>query len=297
MTTATPTVPLVRKAGQAIDQGGAQIIDASLTQMAEDAIFKQVAARMTATAQVIESTATAQKRAEDSQATQRASAATQQAWQVTVQAGQARDTATAQAQATGTAVAWAQGTAQAERNATATAAKATAEAPAVAANNTAIAAKAEKEVIALRQAQNTEWADAWAPYLFFIVALGVLVFLLYRKSQVGVIADDRGRIRAVVMGKSVLNLDLMLRPVMEFNDGRASAPTLGVSDEMQRLTVHESKIVDAISMLPPPMNRQGMQLLGGMTSQQPAVNIQIAPSQSVQGWLDDVQAQISERGG
>ncbi len=145
----------------------------------------------------------------------------------------------------------------------------------------------------LRQAQMTEFAHAWWPYVAALICGSLTIFFFYKKSQFGVVMDERGNVRAVVVGKSVLNLDLMLRPVMEFNDGRAQAPSLGVDDNIQRQIVHETKIVDAISKLPPPMNNQGMKFLGGMT-QQPGVNIQVVQPGQMGGIRAELDARLSE---
>jgi hypothetical protein len=264
-----------------------------LTQQAIDNQRIEMGAIMTATQMVEDAIETQQARSDNATATSVAATATHQVWQVTVQAAQSQDTATAQAQATATAIHHQGVTATVIAGATATSAYSTQMAPIWEAERQAIEARAEKAEIELRQAQATELVDAWWLYVLVTVLVIAFLFYLYKKSQVGVILDERGRLRLVMVGQTALNPDLMIRPVMDFRDGQISAPRLDIADEAQQQIAHEAKIVDAISMLPPAGGQQGMRLVGNMTSQTPtgAVNIQVVQP----GQLGDIRRELDSK--
>jgi hypothetical protein len=263
---------------------------------------------MTATQQVIDATATQSRFNADSQATQRAASATQQAFEVTVSAAQAFDTATAQAQGTATQTAHEQHatatgmavvglTATVEAKATEVADKKTQEAPMLWAKQTAVYAESQKTQIELQKTQATMWVSAWGGWVLAFVVLVVAVFVIWKKSQVGVITDENGRVRIVMINHRALQPDLMFQPVLDFSDkNMVTAPALGISDELQRQVVHETKVVEAVRSLPPGYQRQALGLAGGM-AQKPAVNIQvIQPNETgiISQWDADIQNQMAQ---
>lgn len=274
----------------------------------------ETGARMTATQQVMDATATQARHEENAQATRRAEAATQASWQVTVSAGKAYDAATAQAAEAATAQAYLHATSTAEAQETATqqavigltatieakateqAGKETREAPMLFAQQTAVFAEAQKTVIELQKMQATMWAMAWGPIILIVVALLAGLFYLWKKSQVGVIQDENGRVRLVMIDKRALQPELMFDPVIDFSERNGvMVPKLGVAEDIQQQIVHETKIVEAIGRLPPGYQRQALGLAGGMSSAAPAINIQVVQPGNIQGWMDDVQGQISAR--
>jgi len=273
-------------------------------------------ARLTATQQVIDAAATEMRHAENLQATRRADSATEAAWQVTIAAGKAIDTATAQAAAIATIQADERATSTAQAQGTATQAAVvgltatieadstklaydrTQEAPVVWAKGTAISAEAEKTVIELQKAKATMWASAWGGWLFGIICLALGAFVVWKKSQVGVISDGDGKVKILMIGKNALNPDLMFRPVIDFNNpkGGAVAPALGTSDEIQQGVTHDRMIVDAIKSLPPGYQRQAIGMAAGM-NKPAAVNIQVVqPNQSglITQWDEDIQAKMAQ---
>jgi hypothetical protein len=279
-----------------------------LTQQAIDNQRIETGARMTATQQIIDATATQARFNADAQVTQRAAAATQQAFQVTVAAAQAFDTATAQAQGTATQAAREQQatatqmaviglTATVEAKTTEVADKKTQEAPLVWAKQTAVYAESQKTQIELQKTQATMWVSAWGGWALALVVLVVAVFVIWKKSQIGVIADENGRVRIVMINQRALQPDLMFSPVLDFSGKNlVTAPSLGTSDELQRQVVHETKVVEAVRALPPGYQRQAVGLAGGLV-QKPAVNIQvIQPHETgvVSRWDDDIQNQMAQ---
>ncbi|MCX6067202.1 MAG: hypothetical protein NT121_15850 [Chloroflexi bacterium] len=279
-----------------------------LTQQTIDNQRIEAGARATATQQVLDATATQQRYTNDLQATQRAEAATQQAFQVTVAAAQAFDTATAQAQGTATQAARAQQatatqlaviglTATIEAKSTAVAEQKTQEAPLIWAKQTAVYAESQKTQIELQKTQATMWVSAWGGWFFALVVLVVAIFVIWKKSQIGVITDENGRVRMIMINQRALQPDLMFGPVLDFSDKNSvTAPALGTSDEFQRQIVHESKVVEAVRALPPGYQRQALGLAGGM-AQKPAVNIQvIQPGETgiISQWDADIQGQMAQ---
>jgi hypothetical protein len=279
-----------------------------LTQQVIDNQRIETGAKMTATQQVIDATATQSRFNADSQATQRAASATQQAFQVTVSAAQAFDTATAQAQGTATQTANEQHatatgmavvglTATVEAKATEVSDKKTQEAPMLWAKQTAVYAESQKTQIELQKTQATMWVSAWGGWVLALVVMVVAVFVIWKKSQVGVITDENGRVRIVMINQRALQPDLMFQPVLDFSDKHmVTAPSLGISDELQRQVVHETKVVEAVRSLPPGYQRQALGLAGGM-AQKPAVNIQvIQPNETgiISQWDADIQNQMAQ---
>lgn len=310
----TPTPLPTPTPGMSAVDAGVQLIQQDmylrLTQQAIESLRVEAGSKMTATQQVISATATQARYEDNTKATQRAEYATQAAWQVTVQAAQVFDTATAQAQATATQMAYDRATTTADAQGTATqmavigltatiashetsvAEEKTRQAPIDAAKKRALEAQTQSTEIKLAQEKATAFFYAW----FFPVALGiilvVLVFIAWKKSKVGVIQDERGHIRIVMINGHALNPDLMFRPLIEFPRGGAQAPLLETSDADQRQVTHEAKIVSAIQALPPGYPRQGLNLVGGMTGGQSAVNIQVVQPGQVAGIRNDLDGQL-----
>jgi hypothetical protein len=279
-----------------------------LTEQAVNNQRIETGARMTATQQVVDATATQARYEDNAKSTQRAESATQQAFAVTVAAAQAFDTATAQAQGTATQAASEQHatatqmaviglTATVEAKATAVAEQKTQEAPLIWAKQTAVYAESQKTQIELQKTQATMWVSAWGGWFLALVVLVVAVFVVWKKSQIGVIADENGRVRIVMINQRALQPDLMFGPVLDFSQKNAvTAPALGVSDELQRQIAHETKIVEAVRALPPGYQRQAVGLTGGMV-QKPAVNIQvIQPGETgvISQWDADIQGQMAQ---
>jgi hypothetical protein len=303
--TPTPTAIGVVDAGVLLLQKQMEI---QVTQQAIENLRIENGARLTATQQVIDVTATQAQKAVEAQATRRAESATQQAFQVTVAAAQAFDTATAQAQGTATQAASVQQatatqlaiiglTATVEAKATETADKKTQEAPLVWAKQTAVYAESQKTQIELQKTQATMWVSAWGGWILALVVVVVAVFVIWKKSQIGVITDENGRVRMIMINQRALQPDLMFGPVLDFSDKKVvTAPALGISDDFQQQIVHETKVVEAVRSLPPGYQRQALGLAGGM-AQKPAVNIQvIQPSETglISQWDADIQGQMAQ---
>lgn len=304
MPTATPTPPISAAAVGFIEQQMWQVA----TQQALDKDRVEMGARMTATQQIMDATATQARHVENQQATQKAEYATQQAFQVTVAAAKAQDTATAQAQAAATqqaqintmATAEAHSiglTATFEAKSTEIADKKTEEAPIIRAKQTAIYAESEKVQIELEQKKATMWVSAWGGWIFGTICLIVGVFVVWKRSQIGVIADENGKVRLVMINQRALQPGLMPGPVIDFSDKRqVTMPVLGVSPDMQQQIVHERNIVDAIAELPQGYPRQALGMTANLSAPgSPAINIQVVQPGQVQGWLEDVQGQITSR--
>jgi hypothetical protein len=279
-----------------------------LTQQAIDSQRIETGARMTATQQVFDATATQARYEDNAKSTQRAEYATQQVFSVTVEAAKAYDTATAQAQGTATQAASEQHgtatqmavfglTATVEAKATSVADQKTQEAPLIWAKQTAVSAESQKTQIELQKTQATMWVSAWGGWFFALVVLVVAIFVIWKKSQIGVIADENGRVRVIMINQRALQPDLMFGPVLDFSQkNTVTAPALGVPDELQKQIAHETKIVEAVRALPPGYQHQAMGLAGGM-AQKPAVNIQvIQPNETgiISQWDADIQNQMAQ---
>jgi hypothetical protein len=303
--TPTPTAIGVVDAGVLLLQKQMEI---QVTQQAIENLRIENGARLTATQQVLDVTATQAQKAIEAQATRRAEASTQQAFSVTVAAAQAFDTATAQAQGTATQAASVQQatatqlavlglTATVEARSTEVAEQKTQEAPLIWAKQTAVYAESQKTQIELQKTQATMWVSAWGGWFLALVVLVVAVFVIWKKSQIGVITDENGRVRVIMINQRALQPDLMFGPVIDFSDKKAvTAPTLGVSDEIQRQVTHETKVVEAIEAMPPGYQRPALGLAGSL-AQKPAINIQvIQPSETglVSQWDADIQGQMAQ---
>jgi len=282
-------------------EAGVQLIQQDMyLRLTEQAVNNQrieTSAKMTATQQVIDATATQQRYNQDVRSTQQAATATQQAFQVTVAAAQAFDTATAQAQGTATQMAVNGITATVEAKGTAVAEQKTQEAPIVWAKQTAVYAESQKTQIELQKTQATMWVSAWGGWFFALVVLAAAIFVIWKKSQIGVVTDENGRVRIIMINQRALQPDLMFGPVLDFsNKQTVTAPALGVPEETQRQIAHETKVVEAVRSLPPGYQRQALGLAGGMV-QKPAVNIQvIQPHETglISQWDTDIQGQMAQ---
>jgi hypothetical protein len=297
--TATPTTG-VDGVGDAAVAMIEQQMYSQLTQQAIENDRIEAGARSTATQQVIDATATQQVRQENAHATAQSAQATQQAWQVTVSAAQAQDTATAQANATATERAVLATTATVQAAATATSAQATQQAPMLFAQQTAIFAQARKTEIELQKSTATMWVSAWGGWVFALVVIVLASFVIWKKSQVGVIpTDQNGKPQMVVINqggqKILVSPSLMPAPMLTVSRNGASMPML-VDPAFQEKTTHGAQVIEAIASLPPGYNRQAMGLAGGLAAPNGAgsVNIQVVQPGAVQGWLDDVQGRVSE---
>jgi hypothetical protein len=282
-------------------EAGVQLIQQDMyLRLTEQAVNNQrieTGAKMTATQQVIDATATQQRYNQDVRSTQQAATATQQTFQVTVAAAQAFDTATAQAQATATQMAVNGITATVEAKTTEIAAQQTQEAPLIWAKQTAVYAESQKTQIELQKTQATMWVSAWGGWFFALVVLAAAIFVIWKKSQIGVITDENGRVRVIMINQRALQPELMFGPVLDFSrKDVVTAPSLGIPEDVQRQINHETKVVDAIGHLPPGYSRQALGLTSGMV-QKPAVNIQvIQPGETglISQWDADIQGQMAQ---
>jgi hypothetical protein len=303
---ATPTATPVSGAGEAAVAMIQQQMFSNLTQQAIDNARIQEGAKMTATQQIVDATATKSAHEEELRMTQRADSATQQAWKVTVEAAKAQDVATSQAASlheTQTLVAQGEATRgaalvateKANSGATATADYKTQQAPIAEARAKALALEAKKAELEFNKSKDTYWLSAYGGWFFAICVLIAAGFMLWKKSQVGVISDKDGKVRIVMINQRALQPELMYQPVLDFSDKQiVTAPNLNIPAETQRQIVHETKVVEAISSLPQGYQRQALSLAGGMASgPAAAVNIQVVQPGNIQPWLDDVQGQMS----
>ena len=284
-----------------------------LTQQVIDNKRVETSARLTATQMVFDATATQASYEDNAKSTQRAEFATQAAWQVTVSAGKVQDEATqqaasaaaaqarleitntAQAQATATQMAVIALTATVEAKSTEIADEKTQEAPLVWAKQTAVYAESQKTQIELQKTQATMWVSAWGGWVFALVVLVVAVFVIWKKSQIGVISDENGRVRVIMINNRALQPDLMFGPVLDFSRKNVvTAPALGSSAELQRQIVHETKIVEAVRALPPGYQRQALGITAGLSPQQagPQINIQVVQPERLGPVLDEVEGHL-----
>ena len=282
-----------------------------LTQQSIENDRIEAGARMTETQQVMDATATQEQRNKDAQATAQSAQATQQAWQVTVQAGQAFDAATAQAareQATATAVVQAAATQaavmamtqKAESHATEIARQETQQAPVMYAQQTAVFAQARKTEIELAKAETTMWVSAWGGWLFALVVMGLAGFVIWKKSQIGVIpTDQNGKPQMVVINqggqKFLVSPGLMPAPMLTVSRDGASMPML-VDQAFQEKTTHGAQVIEAIGSLPPGYNRQAMGLAGGLSAPtgNGSVNIQVVQPGQLENIRHELDAKLIE---
>jgi hypothetical protein len=312
--TPSPTPEQIDGAGAAAVEMIQQQMYSNLTQQAIENDRVEAGARATATQQIIDATATQERYQAQAKETARADAATQQAWQVTVQAAKVADAATQQAaeaatqqaivnekgtqeaNATTTQMAVLGVTATVEAQATEHAWKQTQEAPMITAKSTAMMAEARKVEIELQKSQATMWISAWGGWVFAVFIMGIASFVIWKRSQVGVVMDENGKVRLVMINQRALQPALMSSPVLDFSNGQVVTPNLGVPAETQRQIVHETKIVEAIEALPPGYQRQALGLAGGMTTQagSPQINIQVVQPDRLAPILDEVEGALLE---
>jgi hypothetical protein len=233
---------------------------------------------------------------------------------VTVSAGQAQDAATAAAQKTATEQAYVHATTTAEAQGTSTqqaiigltatiqagatesADKKTQEAPMMFARQTAVFAEARKTEIELQKTTATMWVSAWGPVFLILVVLLAGLFYLWKKGRVGVIQDENGRVRIIMINDRALQPDLMYSPVLDFQKNGVYMPELGVSETTQRQIVHETKVVEAVRALPQGYQRQALGLAGGISTPQsgPQINIQVVQPDHLAPVLDEVEGGLLE---
>lgn len=297
--TATPT-PGVDGVGDAAVAMIEQQMYSQLTQQAIENDRIEAGARSTATQQVIDATATQQVRNENAQATAQSAQATQQAWQVTVSAAQAQDTATAQANATATERAVLATTATVQAAATATSVYQTQQAPVLFAQQTALYAQAMQTEIELKKSTATMWVSAWGGWVFAVVVIILAGFVIWKKSQVGVIpTDQNGKAQMVVINqggqKILVSPALMPAPMLTVSRDGASMPML-VDQAFQEKTTHGAQVIEAIANLPPGYNRQAMGLAGGLAAPGAAgsVNIQVVQPGQMGDYRREFEAKLLE---
>ncbi|PKN92990.1 MAG: hypothetical protein CVU44_11200 [Chloroflexi bacterium HGW-Chloroflexi-6] len=294
--TTTPVVGVVDASVELIRQD----MYLRLTQQSIENERIEAGARMTATQQVIDATATQQVRSDNAIATERSAEATQQVWQVTVMAAQAADTATAQANATAAQAMVLGTTATVQAAGTATAVEQTQQAPIVAAKSTAMFAQARQTEIELQKSTATMWVSAWGGWVFAVVVIVIAAFVIWKKSQVGVIpTDSNGRPQMVVINqggqKILVSPSLMASPMLAISNQGGSMPML-VNENFQKETTHGAQIIEAVRSLPPGYNRQGLSLAGGLTGPQQAgsVNIQVVQPGQLDGIRHELDAKLTE---
>lgn len=277
-----------------------------LTQQAEDR-------RATSTQAVIAATATRAAYEIHAAETQRADTATQRAFNVTVAAAKAADAATAQAQAaatqayfsgvtattewkaTATQNAFVAQTAAAQVRETATADYKTQQAPIEAARLRALNAQADAAELALVRQKATNDFQAWGPWVLAAVCGGMLIFVVIKKSEVGVIKDGRGNTEAVKVGNRLVNPSLMIRPVLEFNRDGVTAPELGVPMDAQSQHAHDRNIVAGISAMPQGLLNQAVKYLQELTAPRaPGVQIQVLQPGQMGSLRADLEEQLAQ---
>jgi len=280
-----------------------------LTQQSIEAARLETGARMTATQQVMDATATEQRHNENSQATRQAAAATQRVWDVTVQAGYAQDTATAEAkaaaatateQAHGTAVAlgYLHATSTAQIQATERTVKATQDQASWSAQATAQSAQAESAQLAADRERMTNGVMAWGPWLIALVAMAVAAFAIIRKSQVGTVErDENGMMPGVMIfhkgQKMFVSPDRMFAPVLNFGRQGVTAPQL-VDMERQEGATRRAQAVEAINALPPQAQRQGMGLMSQTFNEVTSKRIEVLGQEQLGGWIEEAESKLSE---
>jgi hypothetical protein len=127
------------------------------------------------------------------------------------------------------------------------------------------------------------------------VVLVAAVFVVWKKSQIGVISDENGRVRVIMINNRALQPDLMFGPVLDFSRKNAvTAPALGGSDELQRQIVHETKIVEAVRALPPGYQRQALGMTARMSTPPTGaqINIQVVQPERLGPVLDEVEGHL-----
>jgi hypothetical protein len=310
--TPTPGVDPVAAGVQLIQQD----MILRITEQAIEAQRIETGAKLTATQQVLDATATALRHDENVQQTEVAAASTKSVWQVTVAAGKSYDAATAQAQETATAQAFVQATSTAAAQATGTqaavfgitatvAAEAmktsdfkTQQAPFVEAKMTAVRAQAESAELAASRERMTNGFIAWGPWFIALVAVAAFVFVLIRKSQVGTVERDaNGMMPGVVLfhngQKQFIVPDRMFSPVLTLDSHGISAPQLA-DPERQEGATRRAQAVEAINALPPQTQRQGMGLMAQTFNTATRPTIEVMESGQVAGWVDEAETKLGE---
>jgi hypothetical protein len=305
---ATPSATPITDAGGAAVALIQQQMFSNLTQQAIDNQRVQEGAKMTATQQVRDATATQSAHEEAVRMTQRADSATQQAWKVTVAAAQAADAATAQAKidektataeyhATATQGAMIVATERANNGATATSDYKTQQAPIEDAKKKALDIETKKAELELKRAQDTYWLSAYGGWFFALLVAIAAGFVIWKKSQFGVVLDENGKVRIVMIGKRALLPELMVNPVADFSSkDKVTVPDLGVNAETQSRQAHERNVVDAIAALPQGYPRQAVGLAGGMMGQPGGaqINIQVLSADRMNPVLDEAEGGLLE---
>lgn len=317
--TPTPTTMGAMDAAVALIQEDMKL---RLTQQYIEAERLETGAKMTATQQVLDATATQQVHQERAEQTKVAQAATHQAWQVTVQAGYAEGTATAQAAmikatataeaemirttataaaaGTSTAIGYVQATGTAQYQATQNVIQATQEAAAWSAQATAQAAQAESAQLAANRERMTNGVIAWGPWALALILTIALGYTLWKKSQVGTIERDENGFMPGLMvshgGQKILfSPDRMAGPVVVMSrNGIITAPQL-VDAAAQDATTRRAQAVEAINALPPQAQRQGMGLMAQtFNGPAPRSTIEVLPQGQIGGWVDEAESKLSE---
>jgi len=305
----TPTPTPEMSAGEAAVQLIQEDMKLRLTQQSIEAARLETSARMTATQQVMDATATEQRHVENIQATRQAAAATQRVWDVTVQAGYAQDTETAVARAAATqqaeqahgtevALGYLHGTSTAQIQATERTVKATQDQASWSAQATAQYAQAESAKFAADRERMTNGVMAWGPWIIALVAMGVAAFAIIRKSQVGTVErDENGMMPGVMVfhkgQKMFISPDRMFAPVLNFGRQGVTAPQL-VDSERQEGATRRAQAVEAINALPPQAQRQGMGLMSQTFNEVTSKRIEVVGQEQLTGWLDEAETKLSE---
>jgi hypothetical protein len=305
--TATPGVDPVAAGVQLIQQD----MVLRLTQQAIEAARIEAGAKMTATQQVIDATATAVRHAEEAQQTQVASAATQTVWNVTVAAAHAQDTATAEAQAAATAQAFVQATSTAAAQATGTQAAAlaitatvvangtatadakTQQAPILAAQNRELEARVQSAELAAERERMTNGVMAWGPWAGFAVALGAAVYFARQYLRVRAFKpDDRGDAPYLVIdGVKVLDLDAMPGALVDLKT--QTAPALTNSENAAQIKARD-QFIDLNTRGLPNQFAPERKPSGQMPMPGSGPKVELAPYAEVQKLLGNAEQQLND---
>ena len=219
---ATPTLQQDPGTGALVVQMLQQNIAMQATQQAMGQAIAANEARITATQMAVMATVTEQARIDQQAMIRSEATSTERVWEVTQQAAIVQATSTAAAQATSGSI------------------SATHEAAAWNAQATAQAAQAENAVIVLQKTQMTYGVTAWGPWVIALLALMAAGYVIWKKSQVGVIPTDAsGRYQVMVVEhngqKTVIMPDRMASPVLALRDD-VSAPMLTDTETQKAAT-------------------------------------------------------------
>lgn len=298
--TATPGMDAVSAGVQLIQQD----MVLRLTQQAIESQRIETGARLTATQQVLDATATALRHAEEAQQTQVASAATRVVWNVTVAAAKAQDEATAQAnniqgtstaaaQATGTQVAVLGITATVVAAGTATADYKTQQAPIVEAQNRELAARVQSAELAAERERMTNNVMAWGPWVGFAVALVAAIYFARQYLRVRAFKpDERGDAPYLVIdGVKVLDLDAM--PGALLNLKTQTAPQLTSPENAAQIKARD-QFIDLNTRGLPNQFAPERKPVGQMTMPGGASKVELTPYVEVQKLLGSAEQQLSD---